>query len=138
MPLKRVKAKQPQSKAEHVVSIEPVKHPGSKHYYNYNIHFDGQLIVEDSTDATCGACRALKAKGLRGSVLFLDHVTRKPRYSVRNLEKMALLSCVDGERRLHFRKFQARPPGDLRGHKRTPHNQGTRPRKAPTHRPRAA
>ena len=61
------------------------KKPSDRHYYAYDIEFDGDLIVQNSRDPEHDLARALLARGLTGKVIIFDSVTGKPRTIV-NIE----------------------------------------------------
>ena len=62
--------------------------PNDRHWYAYNVDFDGDLIVTDSRDPEHDLARALLARCYRGHVTLIDGKTGKPRTRV-NIEKAA-------------------------------------------------
>ena len=64
--------------------LHPKKKPNDRHWYAYDVVFDGEIIVADSRDPE----RALLARGIKGNVTLHDGLTHKPRTAV-NIEKAA-------------------------------------------------
>jgi hypothetical protein len=64
------------------------KKPNDRHWYAYDVVFDGETIVTDSRDPEHDLARALLARGIKGNVTLHDGPTRKPR-TVVNIEKAA-------------------------------------------------
>ena len=62
--------------------------PNDRHWYAYDVLFDGDLIVTDSRDPEHDLARALLARGLTGTVTLIDGKTGKPRTHI-NIEKAA-------------------------------------------------
>jgi hypothetical protein len=72
--------------------------PGRRHCYLYSVEFDGELVVENSTDAECDLARVLLARGIGGLVTLIDGATGKPRTRV-NIAKAALLTLREDRRK---------------------------------------
>jgi hypothetical protein len=53
---------------------------------------DRELIVRDAWEPVFECARALLAKGITGSVTFLDRNTLKARLTIKNIEKAAKLT----------------------------------------------
>ena len=68
--------------------LHPKKKPNDRHWYAYDVVFDGEIIVTDSRDPEHDLARALLARGIKGNVTLHDGPTRKPR-TVVNIEKAA-------------------------------------------------
>ncbi|HUW74545.1 MAG TPA: hypothetical protein VMW05_11085 [Methyloceanibacter sp.] len=64
--------------------------PSDKHWYAYDVLFDGELIVTDSRDPEPDLARALLARGIKGRVEIRDGKTGKHRSTV-NTEAAAKL-----------------------------------------------
>jgi len=64
------------------------KKPNDRHYYAYDVEFDGDLIVQGSRDPEHDLARALLARGLTGKVTMLDSITGKSR-TIINIENAA-------------------------------------------------
>jgi hypothetical protein len=62
--------------------------PNDRHWYAYDVEFDGDLIVTDSRDPEHDLARALLARGHAGVVTLIDGMTSKPRTTI-NIEKAA-------------------------------------------------
>jgi hypothetical protein len=62
--------------------------PTERHWYAYDVVFDGETIVSNSRDPEHDLARALLARGIKGMVDVLDGGTGKPRSRV-NIEKAA-------------------------------------------------
>ena len=59
--------------------LHPKKKPNDRHWYAYDVVFDGEIIVTDSRDPEHDLARALLARGIKGNVTLHDGPTRKPR-----------------------------------------------------------
>ena len=68
--------------------LHPKKKPNDRHWYAYDVVFEGEIIVTDSRDPEHDLARALLARGIKGKVTLHDGPTRKPR-TVVNIEKAA-------------------------------------------------
>src|SRR6476659_2096171 len=68
--------------------FHPKKTPNDRHWYAYDVVFDGEIIISDSRDPEHDLARALLARGIKGKVTLHDGPTRKPR-TVVNIEKAA-------------------------------------------------
>jgi hypothetical protein len=68
--------------------LHPKRKPTSKHWYAYDVEYDGDLIVTDSRDPEHDLARALLARGIKGRVTMLDGKTGSPR-TIINIEKAA-------------------------------------------------
>ena len=68
--------------------LHPKKKPNDRHWYAYDVVFDGEIIVADSRDPEHDLARVLLARGIKGNVTLHDGPTRKPR-TVVNIEKAA-------------------------------------------------
>src|SRR6476619_3572208 len=68
--------------------LQPKRKPNDRHWYAYDVVFDGETIVTDSRDPEHDLARALLARGIKGKVTLHDGPTRKPR-TVVNIEKAA-------------------------------------------------
>jgi hypothetical protein len=85
--------------------ISHTVHPGTKHYYHYDITFQGEKVVENSIDAECELARVLQARGLKGTVQIIDAETKRHRMSIL-IEKAALLTVRDSDKRIKFSKWK--------------------------------
>ena len=65
---------------------------GRNHYYHYDVIIDGETIVQDAWEPVFDTARALHAKGITGSVVFLAGKTLKPRLTLADIEKGAGLT----------------------------------------------
>ena len=63
-------------------------HKNDRHWYAYDVAFDGEIIVADNRDPAHDLARALLARSIKGNVTVHDGPTRKPRIVV-NIEKAA-------------------------------------------------
>ena len=79
--------------------------PGKPYTDKYNVVFDGELIVEGSRDPESDLARALKARGITGTVTVLDGHTGKPR-TVINIEKAAKITTVEAGNGPRFVKYR--------------------------------
>ena len=68
--------------------LHPKTKPNDRHWYAYDVVFDGEIIVTDSRDPEHDLARALLARGIKGNVTLHDDPTREPR-TVVNIEKAA-------------------------------------------------
>jgi hypothetical protein len=59
--------------------LHPKKKPNDRHWYAYDVVFDGEIIVTDSRDPEHDLARALLARGIKCNVTLHDGPTRKPR-----------------------------------------------------------
>jgi hypothetical protein len=59
--------------------LHPKKKPNDRHWYAYDVAFDGEIIVTDSRDPEHDLARALLARGIKDNVTLHDGSTRKPR-----------------------------------------------------------
>jgi hypothetical protein len=84
--------------------------PGRRHVYLYDVAFDGEVIVADSSDAEFDLARALLARGITGIVTVVDRHSGKPRALV-NIEKAAKLRTVEEQRSNYFGKWY--PPPEM-------------------------
>src|SRR6476660_4513570 len=66
--------------------LHPKKKPNDRHWYAYDVVFDGEIIVTDSRDPEHDLARALLALGIKGNGTLHDGPTRKPR-TVINIER---------------------------------------------------
>jgi hypothetical protein len=66
----------------------PKVKPSHRHWYAYDVEFDGDLIITDSRDPEHDLARALLARGLTGIVTLIDGKTGKPRTTI-DIEKAA-------------------------------------------------
>jgi hypothetical protein len=66
----------------------PKVKPSDRHWYAYDVEFDGVVIVPDSRDPEHDIARALLARGITGVVTLIDGKTGKPRTIV-NIGKAA-------------------------------------------------
>ena len=71
-----------------IAHLYPNPKPNHKHWYAYNVVFDGDLIITDSRDPEHDLARALLARGVTGTVTLHDGNTGKPR-TIINIEKTA-------------------------------------------------
>jgi hypothetical protein len=62
--------------------------PNDRHYYAYDVTFDGEQLVTDSRDPEHDLARALLARGHTGVVTLIDGKTGKPRGRI-NIEEAA-------------------------------------------------
>ena len=56
---------------------------------------DGETIVKEAWEPVFDTARALHAKGITGSVVFLDGKTLKPRLTLTDIEKGAGLTVTE-------------------------------------------
>ena len=68
--------------------------PTPKHWYAYDVTYNGEMIVTDSRDPEPEAARALLAKGITGKLTILDAITGEPR-TIIDIEKAAKLRTDD-------------------------------------------
>ena len=73
--------------------LHPKKKPNDRHWYAYDVVFDGEIIVTDSRDPEHDLARALLARGIKGNVTLHDGATHKPR-TVVNIEKAVPFSLL--------------------------------------------
>jgi hypothetical protein len=86
--------------------LHPKPKPNHKHYYAYDVVFDGERLVTDSRDPEDDLARALLAQGITGKVTLHHGNTGKPRTIV-NIEK-ATLWCVGSK----LERYKWKPPED--------------------------
>ena len=72
-----------------IAVLHPKRKPNERHWYAYDVVFDGELLVADSRDPEHDLARVLLAKGIKGEVTVHDGDTGKPR-TIINIEKAAL------------------------------------------------
>ena len=70
------------------VELFAKKKPNDRHWYAYDVLFDGEIIVCNSRDPEHDLARALLARGIKGLVEVRDGKTGVPRSRV-NIEKAA-------------------------------------------------
>jgi hypothetical protein len=70
---------------------------GRRDVYLYSMEFEGEIVVERSTDAACDLARALLARGLTGHVKVIHKETGQHRYTV-NIENTAKLTVREDAR----------------------------------------
>ena len=93
--------------------LHPKVKPTPKHWYAYDVVFDGETIITNSRDPDHDLARALLARGIKGKVTLHDGNTGKPR-TIINVEKAAKRRADDVSMRVRdWRPFEARP---VRGH----------------------
>ena len=68
--------------------LHPKKKPNDRHWYAYDVVFDGELLVTDSRDPEHDLARVLVTRGLTGKVTIYDGNTGMPRTIV-DIEKAA-------------------------------------------------
>ena len=68
--------------------LHPKVKPNDRHWYAYDVEFEGELVVTDSRDPTHDLARALLARGLTGKVTIVDGNIGKLRTIV-DIEKAA-------------------------------------------------
>jgi hypothetical protein len=68
--------------------LYPKAKPTYRHWYAYDVEFDGEMLVSDSRDPEHDLARALLARGIKGKVTIHDGNTGMPRTIV-NIEKAA-------------------------------------------------
>jgi hypothetical protein len=69
-------------------TLHPKKKPSGRHWYAYDVEFDGELLVVDSRDPEHDLARVLLARGLTGNVTVVDGKTGRPR-TVVDIERAA-------------------------------------------------
>jgi hypothetical protein len=86
--------------------------PSDRHYYAYDVEFDGDLIVQGSRDPEHDLARGLLARGLTGKVTIFDGVTGKPRtiVNIENAAKWCVGSNLDLYRWKPSESGNSRPP----------------------------
>src|SRR6478672_6635917 len=72
---------------------------------NYNVAFEGEIIVERSRDPETDLARALLARGHTGTVTMLDGATGKPR-TIIDIERAAKARTVETGSSPRFRKVE--------------------------------
>ena len=72
---------------------------------NYNVVFEGEIIVERSRDPETDLARALLARGHTGKVTMLDGATGKPR-TIIDIEKAAKVRTVETGTYPRFRRIE--------------------------------
>jgi hypothetical protein len=92
--------------------LHPKPKPNHKHWYAYDVVFDGEMIVTDSRDPEHDLARALLARGIKGAVILHDGNTGKPRTIV-NIERAARLAV---ESNLKVRRWKPFEPVAVRGY----------------------
>jgi hypothetical protein len=85
---------------------------GRRHWYAYDVVYDGEFIATDSHDPEHDAARVLLARGIIGTLTMLDAVTGKPR-TVINIEKAARWRAEDGDTFLRRQKYRVPSAGEL-------------------------
>jgi aldehyde:ferredoxin oxidoreductase len=89
--------------------LHPKRKPTPKHWYAYDVEYDGDLIVTDSRDPDHDLARALLARGIKGRVTMLDGKTHTPR-TIINIEKAAKLTVSEESRDgLRVRPYRENP-----------------------------
>ena len=84
---------------------------GRRHVYLYDVEFDGELLVERSSDPACDLARALKERGVTSHVKVIDE-RGVHRYTV-NIERAAQLTVRETEREgPRFAQWKPLKPGD--------------------------
>jgi hypothetical protein len=68
-----------------------------QHYYHYDVEIDGE-VVRDAWEPAFECARVLAAKGITGSITFIDGVTGKPRFTLTDIEKGAKLTVRENRR----------------------------------------
>ena len=58
--------------------LHPKKKPNNRHWYAYDVVFDGEIIVSDSRDPEHDLARALLARGIKGNVTLHDGPLASP------------------------------------------------------------
>ena len=88
------------------------KKPNDRHYYAYDVEFDGDLIVQGSRDPEHDLARVLLAQGLTGKVTMLDGITGKPRtiINIENAAKCSVGSNLDTYRWKPSESGNSSPP----------------------------
>ena len=86
----------------------PLWKPGEPYTNNYNVVFDGDLIVE-RRDPETDLARALQARGYSGTVIMLDGNTGKPRTLI-NIEKAEKVTAVEAGSGPRFQKYRPERP----------------------------
>jgi hypothetical protein len=69
---------------------------GRNFYCHYDVVLDGEVIVRDAWEPVFETAR--HARGITGSVTFLDCKTLKPRLTIKNIEKAAKLTVIENRR----------------------------------------
>jgi hypothetical protein len=70
--------------------LHPKKKPNDRHWYAYDVVFDGEIIVTDSRDPEHDLARALLARGIKGNVTLHDGHSQAP-HSGQHREGRALV-----------------------------------------------
>jgi hypothetical protein len=52
--------------------LHPKKKPNDRHWYAYDVVFDGEIIITNSRDPEHDLARALLARGIKGNVTLHD------------------------------------------------------------------
>ena len=84
--------------------------PSSRHWYVYDIEFDGDLVLTDSRDPTHDLARVLLPRGITGKVTIVDANTGMSRIIV-DIEKAAKRYTDDTAMR--FRPWKPFQKGEL-------------------------
>src|SRR6476620_936903 len=58
--------------------LHPKKKPNDRHWYAYDVVFDGEIIISDSRDPEHDLARALLARGIKGNVTLHDAPLASP------------------------------------------------------------
>jgi hypothetical protein len=88
--------------------------PNTRHWYAYDVEFNGDLIVQGSRDPEHDLARALLARGLTGKVTIFDGVTGKPRTIV-NIENAAKWCVGSNLERYRWKALEASDSSPLAG-----------------------
>ena len=71
--------------------LHPKKKPNDRHWYAYDVVFDGEIIVTDSRDPEHDLARALLARGIKGNVTLHDSPNSQAPHSGQHREGRALV-----------------------------------------------
>jgi hypothetical protein len=76
----------------------------------YNVVFDGDVVIEGSRDPETDLARVLEGSGLSGTVTVVDGKTARPR-TIINIEKAAKLRAEEGPNAPRFVKYRGQTVG---------------------------
>jgi hypothetical protein len=97
------------SSRQRVATLRPKAKPSKRHWYAYDVLFEGEVIVSDDRDPETSLARGLFARGITGFVEIVEDKSGKPRSTI-NVEKAAKLRTSEEDRDgLRFRRYVEDP-----------------------------